>query len=189
MSWDGIITVIFSIKKIFGRDNNISRYKRSDEIGIAQIEKEKNLIVETWLVTWYGDISSCKRFHWLHDGQVVCRHNFILYSNCRAANFIHSHFPTLRKVGLLNNQLFSPLLTLLCQNKFWPKIDFGPKFSKSGFCKDFENSPLCKRNIFQVSIPTRFSKTHPAATSIHPASASDPATRGHESPKSFCFLV
>ena len=74
----------------------------------------------TWLVTWYGDITTCKRFYWLHDGHVVCRQHFILDSICRAANILHSHFPALRKVG--HNQNLSFLLTSLCQNKFWSKV-------------------------------------------------------------------
>ena len=40
----------------------------------------------TTLVTWYDDITSCERFHWLHDGHVVRPHIFILYSICRTAN-------------------------------------------------------------------------------------------------------
>ena len=60
------------------------------------------------------------RSYWLHDGHVVCRHNFILDPICRAANIIHSHFPASRKVAHIQN--LSLLLTPLCRIKVLPKI-------------------------------------------------------------------
>ena len=72
--------------------------------------------------------NSFKHFYWLHDGHVVCRHNFILDHICTAANIIHPHFPALRKVA--HNQNLSLLVTSLCQKKF------DQKYSKSRIQQD-----------------------------------------------------
>ena len=63
------------------------------------------------MVTWYSEITSCKRSSWLHDGHVVCQHSFILDMICRATNIIHSHFPTLQNVSR-NQNLSLPLSSL-----------------------------------------------------------------------------
>ena len=123
----------------------------------------------TWLVTWFDDKTSCKRSHWLHDSHVVCRHNVILVPICRAANIIHTHFPTLRKVA--HNQNLSLLLSSLCQNKFWPQK------SKSQFQRLRKvSSPQqnYSKSWFRKDVVKNQQPAPPAATSIH-LSTNDPA--------------
>ena len=100
-----------------------------------------NALIGYIMVTWYGDITSCKRFHLLHDGHVLCRHNFILDWICRAANIIHSNFPTLRKVA--HNQNLS-----LFSYRHSAKIKLGRKVSKFRFRKNLEKSTLSSTKIF-----------------------------------------
>ena len=105
----------------------------------------------TRLVTWYGDITPYERSHWLFVGHVVCQPNLILDPICIAANIIHPHFPALRKVA--HDQNLALPLTSLRQKKF------DQKFSKSQFCKDLENSILCKKkNILSLDFRKILSK-------------------------------
>ena len=92
--------------------------------------------------TWHSRSRHVQRFPWLHDGHVVWRHSFNLDPLCRTVNVIHSHFATLRKVA--HNQNFS-LSISLCRKKLVPK------FPKSWFCKELENSPLRNKTILNLA--------------------------------------
>ena len=118
-------------------------------------------------VTWYGDISSCKSFHWLHDGHVAFRLTFILDPICRAISVIHYHFPTLRKVAQYLALNFTHNVTLpkyIVTQNFYISISQRlrknllsekEKYSKSWFEQDFE--------FFSTS------GSNPEATSTYPA--------------------
>ena len=130
---------------------------------------------------------------------MVCRHNFILDTICRAVNFIHSHFPALRKVA--HNQNLSPLLMSLCQKNFSPKIFYVwilerltkftsrkkiIKYSKSSFCsielihlrlsQNSTTSTLAAASIYLSTSNPAATSSIPAATSSHPASSIPAAT-------------
>ena len=126
----------------------------------------------TWLVTLYGDITSCKRFHWLHDGHEVCRHNLILDPICRTANIIHSHFPAFRMVAHQQNLLE----TLLSSTKIF-EVPIWSKLTKIQAAAAQQQLASIQQ---QYSSNWHLSSSIPAATSIHSAATQQQLASIHQ---------